>query len=433
MEILSTIPVQGSGTASLTDPIQIVFDSPIDISTVSQSSIVVINKSGTSDDTLFSAGDFMGSELSSFVEGLVSVNGDTITFTPSLPLSPDTKYTVLIPNSISDQDGNSLAVTYSLTFTTVKDDVIEPIQMPEGLTTILGKSVYFEGESVVPQSAETFRIIYANPKPDSFLVTSGICVLKFSDELLPGQEYKISIGISEILSDHPAELLVAGTDYTISIAGDRITINIISPKQDTIYTVSVDGNIKNTNDNALGDDYVFSYISDLSTYYSSTKIMRLRAGTLLSNIPDLSLALYIYINSQDADNIINKTNLTAAQKSALKSRYVLVSSLYQVLQTNISSNVSDYIRKQFADFSLAISTKSQVVLYNRLLDDLKKWLETFKNIVSGSSSTSKGFLRNQRITDIGRSWISPSTSPGINSKIQSNNIYYLLNWSPLGN
>ncbi|KIA86184.1 Ig-like domain-containing protein [Flavobacterium sp. AED] len=96
--VLSTSPDNGAINIALDKTITVVFNEEMNAATFNQSSFTL-----------------QGSAL---VAGTVSLNGDTASFIPTSPLTPNTTYTGRIKTSVKDLMGNALQVDYVWTFST---------------------------------------------------------------------------------------------------------------------------------------------------------------------------------------------------------------------------------------------------------------------------------------------------------------------------
>ncbi|MFV5699336.1 Ig-like domain-containing protein [Flavobacterium sp. ZT3R17] len=96
--VLSTSPDNGAINIALDKTITVVFNEEMNAATFNQSSFTL-----------------QGSAL---VAGTVSLNGDTASFVPTSPLTPNTTYTGRIKTSVKDLTGNALQVDYVWTFST---------------------------------------------------------------------------------------------------------------------------------------------------------------------------------------------------------------------------------------------------------------------------------------------------------------------------
>jgi hypothetical protein len=97
--VASTTPGAGATAVALNINPSISFSEPMNLSTVTNSTIQLKQGSTT-------------------VAGNVSISGNNAVFTPSAALSPATVYTITISTGVKDAAGNSLASVYSASFTT---------------------------------------------------------------------------------------------------------------------------------------------------------------------------------------------------------------------------------------------------------------------------------------------------------------------------
>lgn len=99
-EITSTDPLDDAEDRPLSQTVAIKFSEPIDPSTVTTTSVHM----------------FVGPQA---IAGSVAVAGDTITFTPSVALSIETKYSLTVEATVADLAGNRLATDSTFRFSTL--------------------------------------------------------------------------------------------------------------------------------------------------------------------------------------------------------------------------------------------------------------------------------------------------------------------------
>ena len=435
MEVLSTSPTQGATNVALDTEISIVFNQAIQSSSVDDASIVVatdktnlINVSHDGipqPDDIFHSDDFFSSEFTEIVKGTINVNNDTITFKPLTYLSPNTKYTVYIGTSILGTDDTSLDTIKTLSFTTHEQDIREPLPIEEKLTTIIGTNISFSNS----QTSDAFYVTETTPANESFLIDDDTIIIDFNKDIESSQESLISIYVYDIFSDFPPHKLVQSTDYTVTIVGKTITITLDSSLEtiDKVVQVKIDKNFSNTDNETLSSSYSLQFIKQLSVYYSSTKLIKLRAGSILSGITDVNLAMMIFYASLNADMLFENTNLSLSNTAFLKKKYALYDTLEMALLNNFAVGINDYVRKQLAEFSIAVSSKTKIELYNKLLDEAKRNKELIKSMIANMGRNGV-FNRRSRTSDIGRMW-PRNSKPGINSRADTGSRFIMI-WDP---
>jgi Bacterial Ig-like domain len=130
--VTSASPANNAQGVVLGQSVTVVFDSLIDHSTLTPATVSVTFPSGAEVLTPDAYIALTPKTLTgtAYVDGTLSITdadtATTLTFTPSLPLRPNTLYTVFLlggdaqfsPAAIKDTDGNPLAASYQWTFTT---------------------------------------------------------------------------------------------------------------------------------------------------------------------------------------------------------------------------------------------------------------------------------------------------------------------------
>jgi Periplasmic component of the Tol biopolymer transport system len=103
-EVVRTEPAKGRTDVALNIQVQVVFSEPVDKATVTSSSVVL----------------FEGPNSENAVRATVSTSSDglSVIVTPAAPLDPLSTYTVALTSAIHDLDGDAVANSTPLTFTT---------------------------------------------------------------------------------------------------------------------------------------------------------------------------------------------------------------------------------------------------------------------------------------------------------------------------
>ena len=438
MIITGTTPVNESTNVGLKTPIVITFDVNINPSTVDKSSVIVAtNKNSiiTIDSSFpqpvgaFGTDNYFKDGVTAFADGIVSVSTNTITFTPQDLYTASAKYTVTISDTIADVNGNLLGKLLQFSFTTAEIDlaVTETLVSPVVTTKIIGTNI-----SVSNAVQPAFYVVSSSPTKDSFLVSNSNVSITFNSTVDATALAYIKVYSYDLLSDYPPTQLAAGSDYTISAIGAAVNIvlTVTVLTKNKILQFVVDPSFKSQNGNTLGQQYDFSFVTLMDPYYTSTKILRLKAGSVLSQISDLNLALVIYYASNDIKymtakfdtaqsyNFFVNMGITDDRKTRIKTNYAVYASLEMVLMNNFSFGLHDFVKKQLGDLNLSISSKAKIELYNRLIDDVKQWRQSFNsfmNFAVSSGTFSRG--SNYRNPAIGRMWMN-GMQPGLNTQMQ---------------
>jgi len=428
MQILSTTPAQKGINVGLKQPIAITFDNPIDESTIDVASITVSSKKTNivkvenglpQPGSIFQSDNFFTDEFTGVVEGTISVSGADLIFTPKKLYQAETEYTVTIGSGIaSSSDASVLDRIKYFTFTTAAEDLaVESLpEVTQEPVSIIGREIQFD---TIQVASVDFYVSKTSPKKDSFLVTRKDIKVSFNKDIGADSGSKVAVYRYDLFSDFPPEELTSGTEYTTAVNASDITITLADDavKENSIYEIVIDKSITSTANNVLTEDFSFSYINELSPYYTSTRLLRLKAGTVLSAVTDINMAMIIHYASLEADEKLSKVNIDDITRKLLRSKYALYSAIESILLNNHNYGLADYINKQLAEFSLATSNKSKLKLYNTLLEDVRNFKRMFDSYLNFVAS--RGYFRkNTTPNDIGRMW-RPGARPGLNTKVPS--------------
>jgi hypothetical protein len=96
--VISTIPTNGATNVPISQLISVTFNEEMNLSTINEATITI--KDGSS------------------VQGGITYQGTTATFTPNSPLTPNTTYTGRVTTGVKDITGNALQTDYIWTFST---------------------------------------------------------------------------------------------------------------------------------------------------------------------------------------------------------------------------------------------------------------------------------------------------------------------------
>lgn len=101
-------------------------------------------------------------------------------------------------------------------------------------------------------------------------------------------------------SYNPA-IALAGTTLVVDNTITFTPTEPLDPNYEYIVVLSKD--IENTDGDSLGQDYIFSFQTELSPMYCSVDIIKDDIGVWIKDIPDALIARYIYRSSRFADNM----------------------------------------------------------------------------------------------------------------------------------
>jgi hypothetical protein len=414
MRVLSTNPTSGQVAVFNNLPIVITFDKNVDKETVSEATVLITtSKPGVikvknqleQPSDIFDSESFFSDDYTAIVKSSIIIDNNTITFKPKTSLLPNTKYTVTISEHIAGLDGSTLGKMHYFSFKTASEDLArDPLPQEIGeLQTIIGKNVYLEG-----QPAQTgFRVIKSSPDKSSLFVRGTKVSITLSDDLKLDQTGMVSVFYSEIFSDFPGEEVDAA-DYTVTINGKTITVELVkdSLKPNCYYEVIFNG-VESASGAKLTESYSVDYLSELTPYYSSTKLIKLKGGSVLTGVSDITMAMMIHCASVEADQYLSKTRLSYPDQMALKKHYASNATLEYILSTNFSGVINDFVSKKLGEFSISVASKTKINLYNSLVKELKDWKQSFFDYITSFNGV---VPRQPAKYDIGRSWIKGGNS-----------------------
>lgn len=449
MNIVSTIPAQGSTFINLDAQLKVLFDTPVDVSSIDNSSITLATKKTnlfavSANKIPFSGNelegnDFYNAEFTGIVNGTVTIDPDNasqLLFTPGFRLNINTEYTAYVSQAIGGTDTTLLGVTKSFSFTTVQDDIILPVAAPVQSSVIMG--TVLSQNSTIAKAGLVIESV--TPKENAIMRSSNVIRIVFSKEVTLTKA-DIEIAHGHVFSDTEVEI-VADADITIASSNSKIaTITIASGVLINNEQVSVTLKSTIVSGTYSLTEYTFSYLTVFDPYLTTTRLVRLKAGTLITAVQDSSIASLIYYSSANA-LLLFKRVTAANNASVLRSEYVLYDVLEQILLNNQNSNTVDFIKKQLSEFSLSVSNGLKVKLYNDLLREVKAYKKALTSFLAFANNTaiSKGSTR-LLPTEIGRKWCS-GFQPGLNTKNKngylafdestiSNNVGYGVPFNPI--
>ena len=115
--VISTDPANGASNVGFSKLVTATFSTAMDPATINATSYVL--KQGTT-----------------IIPGIVTYSGSTATFTPKVPLTPNTVYTGLITTTAKDAAGNALAANYTWSFSTGAVPIVISTDPANGATNV---------------------------------------------------------------------------------------------------------------------------------------------------------------------------------------------------------------------------------------------------------------------------------------------------------
>ncbi len=199
--VISTSPVNGATSVPLNKVITVTFNEAMDPSTITSTSFTVQSTSAA-------------------ITGTITYSGNTASFTPSVPLLPNTTYTGRVTTAIKDITGNALQQDYVWSFST--------------------------GLFVAPTVISTDPVNNATGVPLNKIITATFSMPMDPTTINPNT-FVVSQGA----------FLIAGTvTYTDTTASFKPSVDL-SPN--TVYTVTITNAVKNVSGIAMASNYVWTF------------------------------------------------------------------------------------------------------------------------------------------------------------------------------
>jgi hypothetical protein len=202
--VSSTIPLSDAVNISISSKITALFSVPMDAATMTAANFTI--KLGTTS-----------------VAGIVSYSDSTITFTPTVAMTPSTLYTANITTGAKDKNGLSILTNYTWNFTSgLAPDVAKPtVTLADPLNNATGVAIN-----------KLIAVTFSEPMDAATLTALT---------------YKVMQGTTSV---------AGAVSYTGSVATFTPAASLA---YSTIYTVTVATGAKDMAGNAIAADYVFSF------------------------------------------------------------------------------------------------------------------------------------------------------------------------------
>ena len=216
--VLSTTPANLATNVSRTDPIGAVFSEPILASSVNPTTFVI------------------SSGGNALIGGTREVNGNSVTWTPAVPLAAGTTYTITFTTGIQDVAGNGLVSNRSWSFTTQANTapVIMAVTPPSAAANVPRETTITAAfnENVLPSSvnATTFTVTPGGGAPIAGTRTVNNAIVTFtpSQPLAYGTIYtvRLTTGITDLegaplAQERTWSFATANDPGSTAVAGDR--------------------------------------------------------------------------------------------------------------------------------------------------------------------------------------------------------------------
>lgn len=405
LSVVTVTPANDAAQVSLTPTIEIVFNSTLDVNTVTQSAIVVTRVGTAVIDFELTGGSIGTTDITEIISGIITVSGSTITWTPPInldgsfePLLLNSNYSILIGTDFTNESAESLTSIYTSNFTTtnVTTEVVD--QTSVNLTT--NNANIGDGK---------FKCIVVKPTPDRMLkefTPDTIFSFKFNEAVDVNTVSGITVSYEGMLDDTLEEIENPG----ITVVGDTVSItaSYTTPiPAATIFTISFDGSLASITGKLLSP-ISYHFIQNTSPFYVPVKLFRLRAGQLLNTVSDVTLIALISFYSLQIDVMSGIVGSVQTQQPqihrAVKQAYVFYGALSQLLKTTRSAPPVS-VKKALADFTLEVENKTQADIYNKCVQETKEAFDALKYYLSTRTDRglfTKSFMSTNYPGDVGR-------------------------------
>ena len=225
--VISTIPANGALGVPFRQVISATFNEEMNPSTINSSTFIVTEATGTT------------------IAGTISYSGNTATFTPSAPLTPNTTYTARLKTGVKDVMGNALQTDYVWTFTT--------------------------GMLIVPM------VITTDPAADAVNVALNKTITA-----------TFSVPMNPLTLNNSTFIVKQGTTTVagvITYSGSTVTFTPATPfTPNTVYVVTITNAAKSTEGASLASNYVWSFKTEAAPTVTSTDPTDKATGVPLNKV-----------------------------------------------------------------------------------------------------------------------------------------------------
>lgn len=209
---------------------------------------------------------------------------------------------------------------------------------------------------------------------------------------------------------NPASGIIA---KSIVVSGDTITLTVASGmvQMNQVVTVTLDETVASSGGVELGADYEFYFTSTYYPLYSAVRRVRLDYGAIVSQIPDDTINLAIYVASQESDQLT-----WATTASTIEDYYNWVRREYttcraaEILILNLLQQSGGLKSKRLGDLEVQYDPQAASKMLDKALACIGKWEATLHARGAGVSKpqlVTKGLLDPDR-PPVGRQWTPPT-------------------------
>lgn len=389
LTVNSISPANEATQVSINPEILITFNTQLDSNSIDQSSAFLVELGVITVDIIIDESGIGTRDFVEIVDTTIVVDQNTITLTPQSPLKLGSTYSIILSDTIANVSAETLGTIYTSTFTTTNTTTTIVDQQSVNLTS--NNANIGDGK---------FRLIDYSHSPNKVLKNfTENTELKFYFSLdvdSTGVDDKIIVKYEGLLDDTEEVI----ENPTITVSDNVITIKLgyfTTLPSGSIISIKFLGTLSSVTGKLL-DSTEIHYVQQNTPFYVPVKLFRLRAGQLIFNIPDITLISLITFYSMEIDNFqCSNSTYSGSLPDSIKQAYAFYNTLYHLLCTTRQAP-PDSIKKGLADFTLEISNKSQIDLYNRCVNDTKKALDTLNNYFITRCGSNK-FIKSSRTLD----------------------------------
>ncbi|TDD75483.1 Ig-like domain-containing protein [Flavobacterium caseinilyticum] len=247
--VISTIPANGALGVPFRQVISATFNEEMNPSTINATTFIVTEATGTT------------------IAGTISYSGNTATFTPSAPLTPNTTYTARIKTGVKDVMGNALQTDYVWTFTT--------------------------GMLIVPM------VITTDPAADAVNVALNKTITA-----------TFSVPMDPLTLNNSTFIVKQGTTEVagvITYTGSTVTFTPASPfTPNTLYVVTITNAAKSTEGASLASNFVWSFTTEAAPTITSTDPTDKATGVPLNKVISATFSVPMDLSTLDGSTFTVK-------------------------------------------------------------------------------------------------------------------------------
>ena len=404
LSITSISPTNEATQVSLTPTITITFNTNINPATVDEGSVVLAEIGVVTVELELTDGGLGTQSIYDVIDGTITVNNNTITFVPNISLKLATDYSVLISTNIQNNSAESLSSIYTSLFTTTT--TTNTVQNNTSVNLVTSNANLGDTK---------FRITSISPNVNKVIKAyDGDTQFKFSfSENIDATTVASAVEVSyEGMLDDEEEII---EDVSLVVTNNLLTIktnDYTSVPNNSIITIRFLGSLASSNGKFL-DPATHNFILSTTSFYLPIKLFKLKAGQLISNIPDITLVALITYYSQEIDFINDKSCM--AIPDPIKQAYAFYHTLYHLLTTT-NQAPANFIKKGLGDFIIEVGNKLQADIFNRCLNDTRTALDMLKLYITtncGNNLFVKSISHFDYPGNIGRNTYNEYSGPGV--------------------